>query len=47
MSVGYTGRGRPGRVTEIFSPSCVTSEPVNSVFCEGDVKIFFSANAPH
>ena len=31
MSVGYAGRGRPGRVTEIFSPTCGTSEPVNRV----------------
>lgn len=25
---------------ETFSPTCVTSEPVNSMFCEGDLKDF-------
>lgn len=40
LQVMWRVKGRPSGVTETFSPTFVTSEPVNSMFCEGDLKDF-------
>lgn len=40
LQVMWGVKGRPSGMTETFSPTCVTSETVNSMFCEGDLKDF-------
>ena len=47
LQTTWGGRGRPRAMTETVSPTCVTSEPGNSMFCEGNLKDFPGQCATH